>query len=237
MVDRRAVRQGYDELAAEYAGWRDHDGRGMALLDDLLADLPAGARLLDAGCGGGRPVLTHASETTDAVGLDLSGAQLRLAGEHAPAADRVQGDMTAIPFAAGSFDAVVAYWSLIHVPLADHRTVVDEFARVLRPGGRLLVCEGTTRWVGENPDWLDSGTGMAWAIAGAGTTERQLLSAGFDVTGRWGVTESLSDADADAGGEDDGAVSGVATPSGDADADDTGETDAPWTFFGARLPE
>lgn len=226
MVDKRTVQRGYDEVAEQYAGWREYDGRGVDLLDDLLGELPADARLLDAGCGGGRPVLARASETTDAVGLDFSGEQLRLAGEHAPTADRMQGDMTTLPFSADSFDAVVAYWSVIHVPLADHQTVVDEFARVLRPGGRLLLCEGTTEWVGENPDWFDSGTEMAWEIAGAEATDRQLLSAGFEVTDRWGVTESLSD-DADAASETDD----TGTASEEESSDD------PWTFFGARLPE
>ncbi|MFC5367699.1 class I SAM-dependent methyltransferase [Salinirubrum litoreum] len=226
MVDKQAVQRGYDELAEQYDGWRERGGRGVDLLDDVLGALSPDARLLDAGCGGGQPVLARASETTDAVGLDFSGEQLRLAGEHAPTADRVQGDMTALPFAADSFDAVVAYWSVIHVPLADHQTVVDEFARVLRPGGRLLLCEGTTEWVGENPDWFDSGTGMAWEIAGAEATDRQLLSAGFAVTDRWGLPESLSD-DADAVGEND-----------DADAANEAESsDDPWTFFAARLPE
>jgi SAM-dependent methyltransferase len=216
MADRRAVRRGYDELAAEYAERRESDGRGLALLDDLLAELPTEARLLDAGCGGGRPVLARAAGTTGAVGLDFSREQLRLAGRTVPAADRVQGDLTELPFSAGSFDAVVAYWSVIHVPLADHPTVFEEFARVLRPGGRLLACEGATEWVGENPDWLDSGTGMQWEIAGRETTDRQLASAGFDVTARRGVSESLS-----AGDDEDG--------SGDAERED------PWILFDARL--
>jgi ubiquinone/menaquinone biosynthesis C-methylase UbiE len=234
MVDKRAVRRGYDELAEQYDGWRDRDGRGLDLVADLVASLPADARLLDAGCGGGRPVLARASEAVDAVGLDFSREQLRLAGRNAPSADRVQGDMTALPLSTAGVDAVVAYWSLIHVPLADHQPVLDEFARVLRPGGRLLLCEGRTEWVGENPDWLDSGTGMAWEIAGAATTERQVRAAGFTVTGRWGVPESVSteadDSDATASDADD---SDAATDDGEAATAE--ESTEPWIVFGARL--
>ncbi|WP_336135797.1 class I SAM-dependent methyltransferase [Natronomonas amylolytica] len=214
MVEKNTVRRGYDELGDAYAAHRSGEGQGMDALSTFLEAVPESARILDAGCGPGRPVLSHLADAASAVGLDFSGEQLRLAAEHAPEAALVRGDMTTLPFAAETFDAVVAYWSLIHVPLADHRTVIDEFSRVLCPGGRLLVCEGTERWAGENPDWLDSGVGMEWEIAGAEATREQLHDAGFEITDSWGVPETLEDEEA---GED-----------GD-DADDD------WTFFAARL--
>jgi SAM-dependent methyltransferase len=214
MVEKDAVRRGYDALGTEYADSRS-DGQGIEILSSFLGDVPDSARVLDAGCGPGRPVLAELTDEASAVGLDISGEQLRLAAENAPEASLVAGDMTALPFADETFDAVVAFWSLIHVPLADHPAVIEEFARVLRPGGRLLVCEGTERWVGENPDWLDSGVEMAWEIAGAEATREQLREAGFEVTDSWGVPETLaSDGDED-----------------EADAD----ADHDWTFFAARL--
>jgi SAM-dependent methyltransferase len=216
MAEKDAVRQGYEELGAAYADQRSAEGRGMDVLSSFLDPISGSARILDAGCGPGRPVLSHLTEEASAVGLDFSDEQLRLAAENAPAAPLVRGDMTTLPFDNGTFDAAVAFWSLIHVPLADHGTVIEEFARVLRPGGRLLVCEGTERWVGENPDWLDSGVGMEWEIAGAEATREQLRNAGFEITDSWGVPETLED---DAGDE--------------ADAEDDADDD--WTFFAARL--
>ncbi|WP_135820660.1 class I SAM-dependent methyltransferase [Halostella litorea] len=195
MTDRRAVREGYDELAEAYAAQRSEDETlGTSLVEDLLADLPPDARLLDAGCGGGEPVLTRAGDR--AVGIDFSGKQLDLASAAAPAAPLVQGDMAALPFRDGAFDAVTAVHSLIHVPLDDHRRVVDEFARVLRPGGRLLVSEGHGRWRGRNPDWLDSGAAMEWDIAGAEATLDQLRAAGFELRDQWAVADTLADEDA-----------------------------------------
>ncbi|WP_254544446.1 class I SAM-dependent methyltransferase [Halomarina pelagica] len=211
MVNKDAVRRGYDELADVHAAQRTENDRGMEILAGVLDSLSAGTHVLDAGCGQGTPVLSELSTSATATGVDFSRGQLRLAAENAPCASLVQGDMTTLPFNSSSFDAVVAYWSLIHVPMADHRTVVDEFARVLRPGGRLLVCEGTHEWVGENPDWLDSGVRMEWEIAGAETTGDQLRDAGFAVVDTWGVPSSL---EADRRSE---------------------EEDAPWTFFSARL--
>ncbi len=98
-----------------------------------------------------------------------------------------------LPLCGGSFDAITAYHSLIHVPCGEHRAVVDEFARVLRPGGRLLLSEGLHEWSGTNPDWLDAGVEMQWYIAGIETTRDQLRNAGFVVEEEWRIGDSLDD--------------------------------------------
>jgi len=195
MVDKDAVRRGYDELAEAYAADRNEDGRGREVLSRFLQGLPGSARVLDAGCGQGTPVLRdlHASET--AVGMDISRSQLELAADAVPDAALAQGDMARLPFRNGSFDAVTAYHSLIHVPREQHQAVVDEFARVLRNGGRLLCSEGPEEWSGANPDWLDTGVEMQWHIAGVEATREHLRNAGFVVEREWGVDDSLNAGD------------------------------------------
>ena len=69
---------------------------------------------------------------------------------------------------------------------------------MLRPSGRVLVPEGREERVGENPDWLDSGVGMACGIAGLEATRAQLREAGFAVAREWGAPDSLDDSEADA---------------------------------------
>ena len=179
MTDRDAVRRAYDELAETYASRRSSDP--PAALDRLVDELPEEARVLDAGCGQGTPVLAAIADFPEAVGLDFSGEQLRLAAENAPDAALVRGDMTSLPFSTNAFDAVAALHSLIHVPLAEHPTVLAEFARVLSPGGLALLTEGSEEWVGENPDWLGSGVEMRWEIAGLEATREDLDRNGFDV--------------------------------------------------------
>ncbi|MFC7214646.1 methyltransferase domain-containing protein [Saliphagus sp. GCM10025334] len=226
MVERDAVRRSYDELAPVYAAQRSDDGPGTRVLERFLGSLEDPERVLDAGCGQGTPVLSRLTETTTAVGLDFSREQLRLATANAPEAGHIQGDMTTLPFENASFDAAVAYWSLIHVPLDEHQAVIDDFARVLRPGGWLLLCEGTNAWTGENPDWLESGVEMAWEIAGAEATWGQLQEAGFDVLEEWSVPEEFADDDSDGDGE---------VGEDDSESDGEDEDDHPWTFFVARL--
>ncbi len=212
MVEKETVRRGYDGLASVHADQRSDDGRGTEILAEFVDSLSDSARVLDAGCGQGTPVLSRLSAETSAVGVDFSRQQLRLAADNAPGASLVHGDMTRLPFGSDTFDAVVAYWSLIHVPMDDHQAVIDEFSRVVRPGGRVLLCEGTTEWVGENPNWLDSGIEMQWEIAGANATQEQLCSAGFAVVDSWGTPSEL-----------------------EADREEESDGDEPWTFFAARL--
>ena len=232
MVEKDTVRRSYDELAETYAAHRSENGIGMVALGEFLDAVPESSRndssnslrILDAGCGQGTPVLSRLTETATAVGVDFSREQLRLAEENAPDAARLQGDMTDLPFDDDAFDAIVAYWSLIHIPMADHQAVLDEFARVLTPGGRALVCEGTNEWAGDNPDWLDSGVEMQWNIAGAEATREQLRTAGFEITDCWGGPETLEeDEESEAGDER------------DEDDSEPADDDLPWTFFAARL--
>ena len=213
MVEKRAVRRSYDSLAEAYADARGTNTPALEALDRFRDSLPEPKRVLDAGCGGGA-FLDRLPP--GAVGFDLSREQLRLARRERPDAAPVQGDMVTLPFDDDSFDGALAYWSLIHVPLAEHPAAVEEFARVLRPGGRLLLSEGTDPWVGENPDWLD-GVGMAWEIAGEEATREHLRAAGFDVERVVGVPDALD-------GEDDE----------DDDGGD-GDGDLPWRVFDARL--
>lgn len=230
MVDRNAVRRAYDDVSETYAAKRSENGngRGAKILTEFLDSLSDPSSVLDAGCGQGTPVLEELSASTAAFGVDFSREQLRLAAANVPDAALVQGDMTTLPFDDAAFDAVVAYWSLIHVPMDDHQAVIDEFARVLRPGGRILLCEGTNEWIGENPDWLESGVTMAWNIAGAETTRDQLQSAGFAIEDKWGAPEVLEGNDEREQEQE--------QAQDDADhEDEDDDDDFPWTFFAARL--
>ena len=101
-----------------------------------LGDL-AGRRVLDAGCGGGLVARELAAAGAEVVGVDRSLGSLGVArratnGGFHPA----QGRLERLPFAAGSFDAVVAADVLEHLP--DLPAAVAELARVLAPGGSFV---------------------------------------------------------------------------------------------------
>lgn len=195
MVDKEAVLQGYDDIASTYLEGRSPSDEEREALTTFLDSLPNDARVLDSGCGGGEPVLKRVADSHRPVGVDFSAAQLEIAKSTVPEAGLVRGDMTRLPVAENSVDAVVAYHSLIHVPSGDHRPVLDEFARVLRPGGRLLVSEGPEEWAGTSLDWLGTGTEMGWYIAGAAATRKQLAAARFCIEREYGAPNTLAEDD------------------------------------------
>jgi ubiquinone/menaquinone biosynthesis C-methylase UbiE len=101
----------------------------------------ASRRVLDLGSGDGLLTTNLATMGAFAVGLDIDRAALRVAATrgNAPgdAARYVEGRIEQLPFRDATFDVVVAVTVLCLVP--DRPTVVREAARVLRPGGRLIV--------------------------------------------------------------------------------------------------
>jgi SAM-dependent methyltransferase len=191
---KRAIRRAYDDIADEYLTRRSDEPSAARLLCDLGDRLSDDARVLDAGCGAGVPVATRLAAAYDVVGVDFSVEQVQRARANVPRAAFAQGDMTTLAFADDSFDAVCAFFSLIHVPMDEHPRAVREFHRVLRPGGVALLTVGGDEWTGSNPDWLDTGVEMHWSFPDTETSVRHLREVGFDVLQRWTVEDELGGA-------------------------------------------
>lgn len=188
---RDIVREGYDDIAATYAVERDGEGRERDLVAGLADNLPAESRVLDAGCGAGTPAMDVLAADHTVTGLDTSREQLRVARERIPGPRLCRGDLAALPFPADTFDAVVSLHAVIHVPRTEHAAVFAEFERVLEPGGRLLAALGDEQWEGNNEDWLETGTEMAWSFHGRERNRELLTEAGFSVTAVETVDDEL----------------------------------------------
>ncbi|MCW2877880.1 MAG: rebM3 [Sphaerisporangium sp.] len=120
--------------------------------------LRAGEHLLDAGCGLGAPAILIAEETGARVtGITVSGVEVAEAQKRAEASglgDLVSfqyGDYMTLPFAEGTFDAIMAIESLQCAP--DTVEALAEFLRVLRPGGAISIAEYTTE-AGATPEQI-----------------------------------------------------------------------------------
>ncbi|WP_257299974.1 class I SAM-dependent methyltransferase [Haloarchaeobius sp. FL176] len=192
-MDPDAVREAYDAVGEAYGEFRRTDGPETDLFDDLLDGLSVRGPILDAGCGDARRTAAHIVDTRRVVGLDISAAQLQLAGERVPAVERVQGDMTALPLADDSVAGVVAYYAVFHVDRTRHGEVYQEFARATKSGGRLLTNVSQRPMDGTRSNWLRDGVDMYWSAPGRARTLSLLDDAGFDVAWERTVTDGLGE--------------------------------------------
>jgi SAM-dependent methyltransferase len=156
---RDFIRDHYDgpagALTAVTGFLTGHEALAGRVIRPGAFDVRGCKRLLDAACGNGRYtryLLKHADPDAVLTSFDLSGAMLRRARARLRS-ERVTyavADLTRLPYADGAFDAAVCGWVLEHLP--DPAMGLRELARVLAPGGKLLLmCTEDTftgRWCG-----------------------------------------------------------------------------------------
>jgi SAM-dependent methyltransferase len=176
----RTVQAGYDALAPHFGEWgsRVEGDPWERFLDELAGRLDDGARVLDLGCGNGAKIARLAARF-DVVGVDLSEEQLRLARAAVPEATFVQADFAEADFPDGSFDAVTALYSIVHVPRDEHPAVFQRVLSWLRPGGYFLASMSHVGGPDRTEEWL--GVDMFFSSFDAETNSRLVGEAGFEL--------------------------------------------------------
>ncbi|WP_165617808.1 class I SAM-dependent methyltransferase [Mycobacterium syngnathidarum] len=140
----RACEQ-YDLIAAEYArafaGQFDDRPLDRAMLRSFaeLVSHDGGKTVLDVGCGPGDAAAELAAGGLRAAGVDGSSAMVSLARKRCPELRFQTADMFDLPYPAGSFDAVCAWYSIIHTPAETLPELFAEFRRLLSAPGWLLL--------------------------------------------------------------------------------------------------
>lgn len=179
---KQIVAQGYDNIAERHAEWASHTrteerGRYAAL---LLETLPAGAQVLELGCGVGLPTTQLLAQHFAVTGVDLSARHITLAQRNVPSATFMHADMTELKLPPASFDAVAAFYSIIHVPRAEQAALYQRVATWLRPGGLFVATLGARAMeAGFEENWL--GAPMYWSSFDVDTTKRLVTEAGFQL--------------------------------------------------------
>jgi SAM-dependent methyltransferase len=136
-ADRRAAQAwAFDRIGEHYDAAFPHKDGQLAAGEWLLERLPAGSRVLDAGCGTGMPTARQfAAAGHEVIGLDISEEMLRLARRDVPEAEFRQLDMVDVEPSLGAFTAVVAFFSLLMLPRMEIRPVLKLIHDLLEPEG------------------------------------------------------------------------------------------------------
>ena len=180
MSYKEIVKAGYNSIANRYLAERTRDSADVRLLNDLIERLPDNASVLDAGCGAGVPISLMLSERFKVTGVDFSEAQIELAKKLAPRADFICRDMTELDFPENSFDGICSYFAIIHIPREEHRSLLVNFHRMLKPNGHGLLCLGAENLV-DDIDENYLGTRMYWSHYDTDVYLKMLKDSGFSL--------------------------------------------------------
>ncbi|HET7553550.1 MAG TPA: class I SAM-dependent methyltransferase [Gemmatimonadaceae bacterium] len=150
-------RESYDAIAAEWDAARaSFHGSERRYLDAMLHGLAAPARVLDLGCGTGRPMAEYLiSRGHRVTGVDQSEKLLALARSRFPQGEWIHSRIEDCPVdvdSKGTYDGVIAWDSLFHIERERHADILAKVHRALAPGGRLMLTAGGS----ENPAFTDT---------------------------------------------------------------------------------
>ena len=141
--DPAAARSAYDTVADDYVLAFADDLEELPLdrsiLDQAVGMLMGRGPVLDLGCGPGQVTSYVAQRGVESLGLDVSTRMLGHAAERTPSAMFTCGDMRHLPYRSASFSAVVAFYSIQHLPRPSLPDAVSEMSRVLDPQGLLVI--------------------------------------------------------------------------------------------------
>ncbi|KAJ5439193.1 uncharacterized protein N7458_010191 [Penicillium daleae] len=211
------IKKAYDAIAPKYLTWTEstHKVR-LSYLNTLLQNVNSTAaaapssqphkHILELGCGAGVPVTQHLSTlpNTSVTANDISETQIALARERLPeSVTLIQGDMMELSFENGSFDAVLAMYSIFHLPRDEQVTMLTRIHGWLKDGGWLLAnFSGSEFEVSSDEKWLGGEEGVVhWSGWGVEGTRKVLTDVGFGIE----VDEVKEDEE----GEEDGSVKKV----------------------------
>lgn len=140
-IDRTGQAEAFDTIGDRYDEVFPHKEGQVAAGAWLAGQLPAGARVLDIGCGTGVPTARQLTEAGHrVVGIDFSSAMVKLSRENVPDAEFHQMDIADLENSGlGPFDGAAAFFSLLMLPRAEIPVALRMLHGQVKPGGPLAL--------------------------------------------------------------------------------------------------
>jgi len=175
----------YDRIAEEYtariSGELEHKPMDRMVLDDFAARNKGAGRVCELGCGPGHVARYLRDRGVDIFGIDLSPGMLEQARKLSPAIEFRQGNMLALDIGDGAWAAIVAFYSIVHIPKADIPQVFGEMFRVLRRGGLVFLAFHVGIEVLREENLWGHQVSLDLVFFGRKEVERYLAAAGFAI--------------------------------------------------------
>ncbi|MGW4245025.1 class I SAM-dependent methyltransferase [Nocardia sp. NPDC004722] len=160
-------------------------------VDWLLTQLPDAARVLDVGCGTGRPTAEMlVAGGCEVTGCDVSPGMIEIARSQVPGARFEVADLRTLSYPAGTWDAVVAFFPLLQLTRAEIDAALGKFADWLRPGGVFLFATVPADIEGLDIEFM--GKAVTVSSYPVDEFERRLTGVGLEIV-RARVVEFLPD--------------------------------------------
>jgi ubiquinone/menaquinone biosynthesis C-methylase UbiE len=177
---KQVVERSYDQVAHEYARLEgESEWPRMRWLRKLLDRLEPGSSVLDLGCGSGEPADVEISKEHQVTGVDISQTQITLARQNVPTGHFLHGDAGSVEFPPSSFDAVVSFYTLEHIPREEHQIVLQRINNWLQVGGLLLISIEAGDYDDVMGEWL--GVPMFISCYDPETMKQMVNEAGFEL--------------------------------------------------------
>jgi ubiquinone/menaquinone biosynthesis C-methylase UbiE len=150
-----------------------------------IAALEPGHAVLDIGCGGGASTRALAERVPSGAvtAIDFSPRMVRQARRRNAAAIRSgqvsvhEADVGDLPFEDGRFERAVAIETVLFWP--DPETALREIRRVLKPGGRLVVCVDASKDSPRREEWIQGAEALGYSLYSGAELDALLTGAGF----------------------------------------------------------
>lgn len=179
---REKVKEGYEEgdYEGDYREDRELQEREEELFQQLF-DQIKGQKILDLGCGTGLPFDKYlVNEGFDVTGLDLAEKHVKKARENVPDAEFIQGGFFEKEFEESSFDSVVSFYAIFHIPREEHSELLEKIRYWLKDSGSILITLGAREELDDIEGEI-GGQEMFWSAFGPEKNKELVEDAGFEI--------------------------------------------------------
>lgn len=178
-MNKDLVKNGYNQIAEKYLQDRDQF-KNIKYLEKFVSLLKPGSKILDIGCGAGKPIDEYlVKKGFKVIGIDISEKQIELARQNVPSATFKIKDISSLKPGEYNVEAVVSFYTIFHLPRENHLKLFKIINSFLPKNGLILVSMGSSEWEGTENDF--HGAKMFWSHYGVRKNREIIKEAGFKI--------------------------------------------------------